>query len=506
MGTKGKTILITLIGLSSAVLHLFFHNGFEYHRDELLYFSMGQHLDFGYATVPPLIGFLAFISKSILGTSLYSVRFFPAVFSGLLVYLTSLIAKELKGGPWSQVIAAIGVFGASILVMLFGIFTPIFLDVFFWTVIFYLLLRFINTKLDRYLILLGISVGLAFLNKYSIVFLVASLVIVLPFTRHRDVFTKKSFYTSVLLAFLIALPNLLWQIAHHFPVINHMQELHDSQLVNVNRVSFLIEQLLLPLPITLIIVPGIIYFLLDKQFKQYRFLMFVSAIVILLFMALRGKSYYTAGLLPFLIVCGALFIEKYVKKEILRILVLALLIVSSSLLLPAGIPMYKPAKMVSYFDRFEKITGTNAPRRDEDGNYRPLPQLYADMLGWKEFAEITNKAWQQVDNKENCIIYCENYGQAGAINIIGEKYGLPESISFCDAFRYWIPKEFNVEVTEFIYINNELGTDVSNLFEEVQEVGRITNALAIEYDAKVYLCKNPRSSFNQFWSERIKDF
>ncbi len=484
---------------------MFLNHHFEYHRDELLYFSMGQHLDFGYATVPPLTGFLAFISKSILGYSLYAVRFFPALFSGITVYLTSLIAKELKGGNWSQIISAIGVVGTSVFVMIFGIFTPIYLDLFFWTLTYYFIIRYVNTESAKYLIFLGICVGLAILNKYSILFLLASLFIVFPFTKYRNVFTKKTFYYSMILAFLLALPNILWQIYYHFPVINHMKELHDSQLVNVNRIGFLIDQLILPLPLTLIIIPGIIYFLINKQFNQYKFLVIVSAFVVLLFLIFRGKNYYSAGIFPFLIVCGALFIEKYFKKEFFRVFVLALLFILSYLLLPTGIPLYKPEKMVSYFDSFERITGTNALRRDEDGIYRSLPQLYADMLGWEELTEIANKAWQQVDNKKNCIIYCENYGQAGAINIIGKKYGLPESISFSDAFGYWFPKKFDNEITEFIYINDELGDDINNLFEDVREIGKIKNNMAIEYNVQVYLCKKPRSSFNKFWSERIKN-
>jgi hypothetical protein len=175
------------------------------------------------------------------------------------------------------------------------------------------------------------------------------------------------------------------------------------------------------------------------------------------------------------------------------------------ILLPYGIPVYTPQKMIAYFDRLEKITGINTARKDEDGNYRSLPQFYADMLGWHELTEITKRAWEKVDNKKNCIIYCENYGQAGAINIIGKKYGLPESISFCDAFKYWFPKEFENEITEFIYINDELGNDVKDLFDEIEEVGRIKNNMAIEYNVQVYLCKKPRSSFNKFWIERVKN-
>lgn len=512
MKNKYRYLIIALIGAIYMCLHLFPGYNFEYHRDELLYFSLCNHLDSGYATTPPLVGFVAFISKSIFGYSVFSARFFPALFSGIVVFLTAMIAKELKGGFKSQVLSAIGITGTMFLVTIFGVFTPYYLDVFFWTLIIFLIIKFINSGNNKILMLLGIAIGFSVLNKYNVIFLITSILVVVPFTRHRKIFSNKFLYLGLILAVIIASPNIIWQITHHFPVINHMKELKETQLDNVNRVEFIIEQLIFLLPFTFIVLPGIVYFLMNKQLKEYRFLFTVSAVVISLLLLLKGKSFYTAGLFPFLIVTGALFIEKVVTKKYLFFLVTGVLVILSVLLLPLSLPLFKPIKMVQYFDVFASVTGVDFLRKDEDGNYRKLPQVYADMLAWNEIIEKTNEAWMQVKDKNSSFIFCANYGQAGAISVIGKKYNLPEPVSFSESFQYWLPKEFENEITELVYV---IGTDaidsgnfkdVKNFFNEMIEIGSVENPLAIENGTKIYLFKNPKSDFNEFWKSQTEGF
>ncbi len=505
-------LIIAFIGLINVVLHLLPSFNFEYHRDELLYFSLCNHLDFGYATTPPLIGFMAFISKSIFGYSVFSIRFFPAIFSGLLVYLTSMISKELNGNFRSQLISAIGIVGTMFLVMIYGVFTPYFFDIFLWTLTIYLIIKFVKTKSGNYLLALGIAIGLSFLNKYSIVFFIVSALLVLPFTKHRNIFSNKFFYWALVISVLISSPNIIWQVYHHFPVINHMKELNESQLANVNRLEFIVGQLILLLPFTFVILPGIIFFLVNKQLKDFRFLLSISAVVIILFLILRGKSFYTSGIYPFLIVVGALFVDKVVVNKYVFSTVLFILIIMSVSLLPLNLPVFKPQQMIGYFDSFANITGVDLLRKDEDGNYRKLPQVNADMLGWNEISEKTNKAWTMVEDKNKCFIFCTNYGQAGAISIIGKKYGLPEPISFSDAFRFWLPREFKNNIDEIIYvvgvdaINSGNFKDTKEFFQEMIEIGQVDNCLAIEYNTKVYLFKKPNNNFNEFWKGQINGY
>jgi hypothetical protein len=204
-----------------------------------------------------------------------------------------------------------------------------------------------------------------------------------------------------------------------------------------------------------------------------------------------------------LVAAGAVFFEGYIRNYIVRSVTMMVLLLLTWSALPMGIASKSAEKLVAYFDSMAKVTHNDAVRRYENNKHHPLPQDYADMLGWDELAEITSKAWQQAEPNGQCIIYAENYGQAGAITILGKKYHLPEAISFSDNFMYRFPKTFDHEITQFIYINNELGKDIEALFQDIQEVGRVSNPLAREFGTRVYLCRKPLSSFNKFWESRI---
>jgi hypothetical protein len=81
---------------------------------------------------------------------------------------------------------------------------------------------------------------------------------------------------------------------------------------------------------------------------------------------------------------------------------------------------------------------------------------------------------------------------------------LPEAISFSDNFRYWIPRKLDHEITSLIYLNDEPGEDIRQLFGNIREIGSITDPLAREYGTKVFLCTQPQSSFNRFWDGKIQ--
>lgn len=500
-----ETLAIVAIALISIIFQLSSNNVFEFHRDELLYFSLGEHLDFGYYSVPPFIGLMAFVSTKIFGYTLFAARFFPALAGGVIIFLSSSIAKELKGGLYAQILAAVCIMGSILFVRAFGLFQPVVFDIFFWTLSIYLVIRYINSEQNKYLWLLGITIGIAFLNKYSMIFLIFPLLLILPFTKHRKLFVSKHFYFALLLAFITVLPNVIWQVVHHFPVIGHMEELRSSQLVNMDPATFLMEQLMMVIPATLVAFPGLIFLLISKHTKNHRLLAFVSIGVILLFLAMQGKGYYTAGIYPMLIAGGAVFFEFLLKRSYLRIAFIVLVLILEWQFLPMGKPIYEPEKLVRYFDKMQEVTGTDDVRRDEDNLYHKLPQDYSDMLGWRELSENTYRAWQLVENKEQCIIYAENYGEAGAVNVYGKKYNLPNAISFNDNFQYWIPTTFDNEITTLIYINDEPGDDIKSLFSDIKLIEIISNPLAREYGVGVFLCKKPTSSFNVFWAERIKD-
>jgi hypothetical protein len=496
--------VIICMALFSILFHLFFINNLEYHRDELLYFSLGQHPAAGYATVPPLIGWSAWVMKSIFGYSVFAVRLLPALISGVMIFLAASMAKELGGSRYGSFLAALGLLISIFFMRSFSLFMPVFMEIFLWTLCIYWVIKYLNSQEDKFLILFGVTAGFALLNKYLAGFLFATFLIIIPFTQYRSVLRKKMFWIGLACGFLVFLPNLVWQVTKGFPVFKHMSELYKTQLVYMDIPLFLREQLLMPFAGSVFTIAGILFLLTKQKGKKFRFLGILSLIVITGLMILKGKSYYTLGVFPMLIVSGGVAYDNWLKRKWLRIVVPVALVVITLPVLPMGVPIYKPDGLIKYFKGLEENYGLTVGRRFEDGSIHSLPQDYADMLGWEELTYLANKAWQMIDDKKAGFIYCENYGHAGAITVIGKKYGLPEAVCFSESFRYWVPKQFNPDIKSFIYINDELGEDVNALFKKISVVGSISNPHAREFGTTVYLCEDPIGSFNDFWAQRIK--
>jgi len=500
-----KNKIIFGLAILNAVIHLIFIWSMDFHRDELLYFSFGSHLSFGYASNPPLIGFLAFVLQNIFGFNLFAAKILPAVLSALMIFLIAGIVKEFGGKMYAQILASVGLIVSPFSLRTFFLFQPVFLDIFFWTLLFLFIIKYINSKNERYLIFIGIVAGFGMLNKYLIALPLIILLTVLAFTTYKQIFKQRTFYIALILAFIIFLPNLIWQFYYDFPVFAHLRELHDKQLVHVSRIGFCIDQLLMTFAVSVLLIAGLLYLLTSKQIKKFRLIGISIALVFVMLFLLKAKSYYTLGVFPVLIAAGAVWFEQSIKFYWLKPSVIVLLILMTIPIVPFSLPVFNVDGLVKYFRNVERRTGIVADRRFEDGVVHSLPQDYADMIGWEKLAVLTNIAVLKMDNKNDYIIYCENYGQAGAVNICGKKIGLPEPVCFSDAFRYWAPGDFKNEIKEFVYINDNLGKDVEQLFGQIEKIGSIDNIHAREFGTTVYLCKKPLTSFNQFWKVRVKD-
>jgi hypothetical protein len=502
-GKTSSDLLILSLAFINVAVHLLVIKNLEYHRDELLYFSLGQHPAAGYATVPPLIGWIACVMENIFGYSVFAVRLFPALLSGVMIFLAALMAKELGGSGYASFLAAFGLTFSNFFMRTYSLYMPVFLDIFLWTLCIYLVIKYINTLNGKFLIFFGVTAGFALLNKYLAGLLFIGLLVIIPFTKYREVLKNKKFLTGIALGFLIFLPNLIWQATKGFPVFNHINQLYSTQLVHMDIRLFLTEQFLMPVVGTFFTVAGLIFIFSSAKVNKFRFLGFLSLFVIAALMFLKGKSYYTLGVFPFLIVSGAVAYGEWFRKTWIRVLfpvVLGLIVIP---VIPIGLPVFNQSGLVKYFKVIGEKYGGNASLRFEDGSIHSLPQDYADMLGWEELTTIANKTYKSVEDKKACFIYCENYGQAGAITVIGKKYDLPEAVSFNESFKYWYPKLFDPDITSLIYINDKPGEDIKQLFRKITKTGSITNINAREYGTAVYLCENPVDSFNKFWTERI---
>lgn len=497
-------LLIIALALFKLALHFLTNSNYELHRDIYLYLALADHPAWGYISVPPFTPMVGKLATAILGDTAFAAGFFPAVIGAVSVIVIARLAKEFGGTTW-----AIGLAGAAFILSPSFLrsntfLMPVAFDQFAWLLSGYFIVKLVQSPNPRYWLHLGILWGLAFLNKYAIVFFALAFLLALLCTPERKLMRSQYFAFGFLLGFIIILPNLIWQHTHNWPIVGHMAELRRTQLVHVNPADFLLLQVLMNVHAVIIWVWGLAYLLLARETRQFRVLGLTFVLTILILLLLRGKAYYTLGTYPLLFAAGGVAIEKCFAQR-WRFLRPALLVVMLVIFLPSipySLPVLSLDKMAAYAAASQKY-GLSGALMWEDGRVHQLPQDYADMTGWRELAEIVVRAYQGLSETEKpgCVIYADNYGQAGAIKYYGKKHGLPEPVCFNETFALWAPD--SAKLGTLIYVNDELGEDIQHFFDEVTLVGQVNDVYFRENGVQVYRCRNPRDGFLDFYRAKV---
>jgi hypothetical protein len=494
-------ILFVILKLS---FHFLTNTNYELHRDAYLYLAQGDHPAWGYLSVPPFTAFLSKIFRMLFGESVFALRLLPAVFGGLTVFYISLMVREFGGRSWALVLANLGYLFSVSYLRTNTLLQPVALDIFFWTAAYYYILRLIKSGNARYWFYLAVIFGMGFLNKYSMAFLGMGFIVSLMLTPERERVRHRYFLISLALGFFLVLPNLVWQYNHHWPVIYHFEMLNKYQLVHVRLFDFLTAQLLMNINAIIIWVAGLLYLLFNRNLRNYRVLGYSFLAVMMILILGHGKHYYTLGLYPMLFAAGGYVLERWSQNKYWLVGNAAFIILISIPLVPIGLPLLKYNHMLSYCRTLTEL-GLDMPMRWEDGRVHPLPQDYADMIGWQELAEKVIQAYQDLPEMErkSCYIYAENYGQAGAIHFYGRKAGIPEVISFNGSFVFWAPEEIG-PIKTLIYVNDEV-EELLPLFENIRKAGEITNPYARETGLPVWICQGPFPAFYQLYRDRVEE-
>ncbi|MFK8006962.1 MAG: glycosyltransferase family 39 protein [Saprospiraceae bacterium] len=495
--------LIYFFGLSKLLIHFFTNTNYSFHRDEYLYLDQGNHLGLGFMEIPPLLPILSKVI-SWLGSSVFVTRLFPALIGMATIILAGMIVKNLGGKKWAIIFACGGLLLSPAMLGSNTLFQPVSFNQFFWFLSAYLLLQAIKTEESRFWYFLGLSIGFGFLMKYSIVFYGVSIVIALLISSHRKVFATKYPYQTLLIAMLIAAPNLFWQNEHNWPVLHHMEELAESQLVHMNWGGFLLEQLQFHFTFSIIWIAGLVGLFSWEKFKPYRFLGIGFLLTILLIGSLSGKAYYTIGAFTILFPFGGIVLEKWISKKVVRVSVFLGMTILTIPILPYVLPIFKIDKMKSYCKLMDEKVGLEGPLIWENNQKYELPQDYADMFGWEELCERVAKIYHSLpdEKKENCMIYGGNYGHAGSMNYYGKKYNLPEIHSFASSYVMWTKEE--VDFDSQIMIEDSRQSATSSFFEKRTLMDSIQNPFAREA-GYIYFQEIPKVDVKEAWRNIVLD-
>ena len=494
------TSIAIYFALIKLLIHLFTNGQYGYFRDELYHLAVAQHLDWGYVDFPPLVALITKISTVFLGTSLPAIRFLPAIAGALKVLLTGLIAKELGGKYFAIVLGCLSVLIAPIYLFMDTVLTMNAFDPVFWMGTVYFIILAINRSDPRFWLGAGVLAGLGIMNKYIMLIFIFGIFIGLLVTKERRFLSDRWFRIAGLIAFLIILPNIIWQFQHNWPMIEVMRNIAATgKNVTLSPFEFVFSQFFILNPFTSPIwIAGLMFFFFHEQGKRYRIFGIAYIIILISMFMINSKVYYIQASYPMLFAGGAVFWEKlwqdrqYIKW--LKSIYLIIMIIGGVVLAP----MMLPVLSVDDFLTYQRTLGIEIPKT-EVAHVGPLPQWYGDMFGWPEMVETVAKVYNNMTPEERAkaAIAADNYGEAGAIDFFGPGYGLPKAISTHQNYYLWGPRNYTGEVLILLGMSKKEAEQYCGSVENSEKVGHPYAMRGEHYT--ILICRDLKGGLQDIW-------
>jgi len=502
----GGMLIVLAIALAKLLLHWYFNNRYGYFRDEFDYLACGEHLAWGYVDQPPLIPFLARISRMALGDSLRIVRFLPALASSLLIVQTAVLARELGGRRFALLLSAVTILIAPQYLSNGSLLGTNCLEPNLWMGCAYFAILAIKRENPRHWLWFGAIAGLGMEEKYSIAVFGFGIVAGLLVTGQHRVLVNKWIWLGGLAAFLVFLPNLLWNVHHHWPFVELMRNIKaEGRDVVLPPLQFFFQQTLLVHPLTAPIwIAGLLALLFSARLKPYRILGWTYLVAYTVFFVLHGKSYYLSPVYPMLLAAGAVVIEAYFERSRrawFKPALILVLLAGGAHFAPIVVPVFSPDKFIAYMNYLPM----KIPHMEHQHAAAILPQWYSDQFGWQEIVAETAQAWNRIplEQRGDCGIFAQDYGQAGAIDFFGPRYGLPQALSGHQTYFLWGPRGYSGNC---LIVVGDRKQALDKLFEQVEYVGTSAdNPYALERRIPVFICRGAKfGSLNQLWPKLKK--
>jgi hypothetical protein len=496
--------LIGGFAAATVLIHFLTNNRYGYFIDELYFIACGNHLSWGYVDLPPMVPAIAHFTQATLGSSLFAIRFFPALAGGATVTLAGVLASEFGGRRFAQGLAMLATITAPIYLGIDTLLTMNAFEPIFWTGCVFFLVRALNGGDPRWWAGFGISAGLGLENKESMLFLGIAIVVSLALTSKRNLILSGWFWIGGGIALLLFLPTLLWQASHRFPMVEELANINASNKnVPQSPFSFFVAQLAIFLPFAFAVWGAGLYFLLISRDGKYRSVGFTYLVLFAAFVLFKGKHYYIAPIYPALFGAGGTQLELVTSRgwrPLVRYALPAALVIEGAVAAPMTIPVLS----VKDFLKYRHTLGLEEART-ETIDTGELPLNFAYMFGWPELAAaVADIYWKlPIEERAQACIFAANYGEAAAIDFFGPRFRLPGAISNHMSYWIWGPGNHTGNVVIAI------GSKRQDLEQEWSSV-ELAATLDTRYSppnerVTIFLCRKPRLPLPQLWP-RIKRY
>ena len=475
---------------------------YEFHRDEFLYFSMGTHLRLFHMDFPPLIALLSELLRHTVGVSVFTYRVLPALAGTALFALALINVRALGGGRSALVLTGIAMLSGPLFLRTASLFQPVVLDQLWWTAALYALLRLEQTDDPRWWWVLGLAGGLGLLTKFSIFFVGVGVLAALLLTPRRRALLGPGPWIALAIALVVGSPSVIGQIALDFPVVHQMDALRGGQLARMTWGEYLGNQPLMVGPAFLLAVAGAAALIARGPLRRYRSVGIACVATFLLVGVLHGKPYYAGPVYPMLFAAGAVWLERLGRFRVRTGLTWGVGLASAAYgigVAPMGLPVVAPAPMA----RYSAALGITAATRTNLGGQLPLPQDYADMLGWREKTDAVAMVVASLTPAEQAraVLYGNNYGQAGALDLYGRRLDLPPVVSLAGSFYFFGPGDRAGDVLVLLGVESD---ELHDMCGSVATPAHVTNPWGVEEerDVPIVVCRKPTVTLQELWMVR----
>ncbi|WP_166206793.1 glycosyltransferase family 39 protein [Cognatiluteimonas telluris] len=481
--------LLTLALLRFA-LHVALNGRYGFHRDELQVLTDARHLAWGFVAYPPLTPAFGRLELALFGTSLTGFRVFSALAQCAAMVLAGLIARELGGRRWAQLLAAVAVAATPFSLLTASEFMYVAFDGLWWVLLAWLVLRLVNSGDRRWWVGIGLAIGAGMMTRYSMLFCVAGLVAGVCATPLRAQLRSRWLWMGVAASLLVFLPNAWWQWQHDFISVDFLQSIHARDIDNGRTDGFLLAQLYAntgPL-LTPLWLAGLWFVAFARSGARWRVLAWMYVVPLLLFWLAKGRDYYLAPAYPMLLAAGVVALQhacarmRAPRARALRatawVLVLFCLVSVADMALPIA-PVDSAGWQLS----------------------RKVHDNFAEQIGWPEYVAQVAAVYHALPASERTrtAIYANNYGEAGAIDLYGPQHGLPSAITPVNSGWYRGP---GPTPTTVIVLGDD-AEGISDAPATCTLAGRLHNAAGVANEETshpdIYVCRDLRKPWQALW-------
>lgn len=465
---------VWLASLGAVALLLIVSPRYGFHRDELYFIVAGRQLDWGYIDQPPFTPLVARIAENLVGETPFALRILPALAVGLVAVLAALMARRFGAGRVGQVFAAFSVGFVGVLLGEGHLLSTAVFDFAFWTLALWLLVRILDGSDPRLWLAVGAVVGLGLQNKHTIAFLALAALVGIAATSQRRLLASVWPWLGVVVAAVIALPNLVWQANNGWPQLEMAEALSDR---SEGAVAFLLNQpLLLSVALAVPAAAGLWWLIRDEEARPWRPIAFAYLFLLVLFLATGGKAYYVAPMYSALLAAGGVWFQRLSSRG------RRWMVTAAGIGVAVGALIALPMMPVSNAGTFD-LTGE-----------------LGETVGWPALIHDVDEAYSQIPAglREESIVFTGSYGEAGAVDVLGPDAGLPPAASGHNNYWLWGPPQPHGPIIGVGHVE----TALAQICPDLEQVDTLGNPYDVENEVlgqPLWLCLEPTGQLADIW-------